>query len=60
MLPSQGLGLIEDDVGKLFGCFIACGRAIKPGLSHPEESAVRDQGEHEGDGAAIKSGNFSL
>lgn len=31
---------IEDDVKKLFRCFVTCGRVINTRLSHREESAV--------------------
>lgn len=51
---------IEDDMKKLFGCFIMCGRVIKTRLIHQEESAVRDKSEHEEDDAAIKLENLSL
>lgn len=34
---------IEDDVKKLLGCFIMCGRIIKTRLSHQEESTVRNR-----------------
>lgn len=51
---------IEDDVKKLFGCFIMCGRVVKTRLSHQQESAVRDEGEQEGAEAAIKLENPSL
>ena len=51
---------IEDDVKKLFGCFIMCGRGIKTGLIHQEESAVGDKSEHEEDDTAIKLENLSL
>lgn len=51
---------IEDDMKKLFRCFIMCGRVINTRLSHQEESAVRDQGAREGDDAAIKRENLSL
>lgn len=51
---------IEDDVKKLFGCFIMCGRVIKTGLIHQEESAVGDKSEHEEGDTAIKLENLSL
>lgn len=51
---------IEDDVKKLFGCFIMCGRVVKPRLSHQEESTVRNKGVRAGDDAAIELETLSL
>lgn len=45
---------IEDDVKKLFGCFIMCGRVIKTRLSYREESTARNKGVRAGDDAAIE------
>lgn len=50
----------EDDMKKLFGCFITRGRLIKLRQSHQEESAVRVKGTREGDDAAIELENLSL
>jgi hypothetical protein len=54
------LEFIGVDTEKLFGCFIMCGRVIKPRQSHQEENAVKDKGKFDGDSAVIKLENCSL
>lgn len=49
---------IEDDVKKLFGCFIMCGYPIKN--ASLEVKAARDKDEHDGVDTAIKLENLFL
>lgn len=49
---------IEDDVKKLFGCYIMCGYPIKN--ASLEVKAARDKDEHDGVGSPIKLENLFL
>lgn len=49
---------IEDDVKKLFGCFIMCGYPIKN--ASLEVKAARDKDEHDGVDTPIKPENLFL
>lgn len=48
------------DTETLFGRCMTCGRVTKPGPSPREGSAVRDEGQRDGDEAAIALENHSL
>lgn len=52
--PSE---FIEDDVKKLFGCFIMCGDKKTQLGCRLEVKAVRDKDEHDGVDTAIKLEN---